>query len=577
MPIIIILGVAVVSTQKAIAQQTPQLTQFNFNPMIYNPAYTGYEKDAALMLTYRNQWAGVEGAPQTVFLSGMTRMNNTRHRVGATAFNDRFGVTSTSGVNLSYAYKLLGDSMDYNDGWNMEGLSLTLGGMAGIDFYSERYTDLEVNNDQTFGNDVSFITTGGGIGAFFSYKNFFGGVSSPRIISTTLNLPDGTEFNRRNHWYLHAGKIFNVNQDLKIKGSLLAKDVSGGPAQVDVMAAALIKESLQLAASYRSNSSVNLTAGYNWKNRYWFGYSYDLSVVPEIPSNSHEITIKIKLSDKQPPPPPQRFDDTPDSLFELETIDSVDIADSVGTDSLGAMRSSSDGLKKGDQPEEEAPNEGSNAAIAAGAVPVLAGKDEKEKDDMETLDRDESSNIGTQPESTAGAIPIPAGKDGKEKDDMETLDRDESSNIGTPPESAAGMIMVPVGKGKVIPMSPKEVDVINQKIYFKFNRHELLKKSEQTLDQLADILKRNPEIRLRVIGHTCNIGSEGQNAGISKDRAVEVKKYLVSKGVPSVRLVTKGRGYSEPYLPNINERFRKFNRRVQFEVIEGRSSGSKDK
>ncbi len=505
----------------AIGQQTPQLTQFNFNPMIYNPAYAGFEKDKALMFTYRRQWASVEGTPTTVFVSGATRLKNERHGLGATILSDNFGVSSTTGLSVNYSYKIFKDSADYTDQWDYSKLQLSIGISAGLEFYSEDYTQLEVSNDPNFDSDVQFMTPGAGIGVYFAYKNFFGGISSPKVVSTTVNAPDGTEFNRRNHWYLAAGKIFPINDDLKIKGSFLAKDVSGGPAQIDFLANALIKDALELGMSYRTNSSVNFMAGYHWKNKAWLGYSYDLSVVPEIPSNSHEITLKIKFGHKEPELPEE---EEPDSLVQLASIDSTSFQDSLPEDSVSALADSDSELKRKQQEEEDAAKAAAAAAAAASAA-AIASKDSEKREELEGMGVDPSD----EPSTTAGVIAVPGtGMHG---------------------------------------LNQQEIDVIDQKIFFRFNSHKLLSKSEKVLDTVAAILNKHPDIRLRIVGHTCNIGSERQNEGISKDRAVAVKNYLRGKGVSSGRLVTTGRGYSQPYLPNINERFRKKNRRVEFELI----------
>ncbi len=510
----------IMGLSSANAQQQTQLTQYNFNPMIYNPAYAGFEKDKALMLTYRRQWASVEGTPTTIFLSGTARLRNQKHGVGATVLSDRFGVSTITGFNFSYSYKIISDSSDCNDQWNFEALTLSVGAVAGIDFYSEDYSELGVTNDPRFAENIQFQSPGAGIGAYFSYKNFFGGVSTPRFISTTLGAPEGTEYNRRNHWYLTAGKIFAVNPDLKIKGSFLAKDVSGGPAQIDFLANALIKEALEVGMSYRTNSSVNFTAGYHWKKKAWLGYSYDVSVVPEVPSNSHEITLKIKFGYKDCDLPEEEELEI-DSFQNLSSIDSVDL-DSMETDSLESMATSESSLKSTDQEDQ------SGVSPAIVAAPVLIGAEEDEK-----------------------------------AEELEGIGADQ--NVEDPSGKVSPMVVVgPYGLKK------NELALIDQKIFFRFNSHKLLNKSEEILDSVAIILKAHPDIKLRVVGHTCNIGSEGQNAGISKDRAVAVKNYLRSKGISSSRMVTSGRGYTQPYLPNINERFRKLNRRVEFEIIDPR-------
>jgi outer membrane protein OmpA-like peptidoglycan-associated protein len=64
-------------------------------------------------------------------------------------------------------------------------------------------------------------------------------------------------------------------------------------------------------------------------------------------------------------------------------------------------------------------------------------------------------------------------------------------------------------------------------------------------------------------GHTCDLGEDGHNLTLSQNRALTVKAYLTSKGVPAERLQVIGFGESDPATPNTSELARQQNRRVQ--------------
>ena len=101
-------------------------------------------------------------------------------------------------------------------------------------------------------------------------------------------------------------------------------------------------------------------------------------------------------------------------------------------------------------------------------------------------------------------------------------------------------------------------------IYFSFNSDELRDESEPTLKEVSDIMRRHPDWKLSVVGHTDAIGGDASNLDLSKRRAASVKKALVSRfGVSGARLATDGFGKSRPVDTNETEEGRARNRRVE--------------
>ncbi len=105
-------------------------------------------------------------------------------------------------------------------------------------------------------------------------------------------------------------------------------------------------------------------------------------------------------------------------------------------------------------------------------------------------------------------------------------------------------------------------DIYN--IYFSFNSDELREESEPTLREIADIMRRHPDWKLSVAGHTDSIGGDAPNLDLSKRRAASVKNALVGRFSVSVnRLTTDGFGKSRPVDTNDTEEGRARNRRVE--------------
>jgi len=89
-----------------------------------------------------------------------------------------------------------------------------------------------------------------------------------------------------------------------------------------------------------------------------------------------------------------------------------------------------------------------------------------------------------------------------------------------------------------------------------------------TLDHMADVLKRNPELRVRIVGHTDSRGSDAYNQHLSDRRAAAIRDYFVSKGVNAGQLETAGMGEKQPLVPNDSERNMLRNRRIEFDVLD---------
>lgn len=112
--------------------------------------------------------------------------------------------------------------------------------------------------------------------------------------------------------------------------------------------------------------------------------------------------------------------------------------------------------------------------------------------------------------------------------------------------------------------------VVYGKILFKTGSDEIdRKKSDALLDQIAASMQANPQVKkLRIEGHTDDVGGETINERLSKDRAASVKSALEDRGVDDDRLSTKGYGESQPTAPNATRAGRAKNRRVEFIIVE---------
>ncbi len=99
-------------------------------------------------------------------------------------------------------------------------------------------------------------------------------------------------------------------------------------------------------------------------------------------------------------------------------------------------------------------------------------------------------------------------------------------------------------------------------VYFETNKWDVSPAAATELDNLTEVLKKNPSLQIEVAGHTDERGSDSYNAWLSNKRATAVKDYLLKKGVPSSQLTVKGYGEGEKSSDVLSE-----NRRVEFKVL----------
>jgi outer membrane protein OmpA-like peptidoglycan-associated protein len=103
-------------------------------------------------------------------------------------------------------------------------------------------------------------------------------------------------------------------------------------------------------------------------------------------------------------------------------------------------------------------------------------------------------------------------------------------------------------------------------ILFDVNSSVIKPQAVQNIVKIADVLKKYPEDRIIVVGHTDDRGSAQFNERLSLQRAQAVKLQLVSSGVPESGIEALGQGESQPLAPNTSDQNRAKNRRVELQI-----------
>ena len=128
------------------------------------------------------------------------------------------------------------------------------------------------------------------------------------------------------------------------------------------------------------------------------------------------------------------------------------------------------------------------------------------------------------------------------------------ANIG----DSLNIQLTPVKKGEVF---------IVKNLHFATNKTRILSISEEALQDLYMYLARNPQVRIRIVGHTDNVGKDAANQKLSEGRANAVMADLIERGISADRLQAEGRGETQPIDTNDTEEGRQNNRRVEIEIL----------
>ena len=114
-------------------------------------------------------------------------------------------------------------------------------------------------------------------------------------------------------------------------------------------------------------------------------------------------------------------------------------------------------------------------------------------------------------------------------------------------------------------------------VSFAVDSAELKFDAQSTFEKIANVLKDYEKTAVHVVGHTDSSGSDAYNQKLSEKRAATVASFMSSRGVNSSRVVTWGRGESEPIASNDTEEGRARNRRVDIvikPIIEGQEGAA---
>lgn len=282
------------------AQQDPMYTQYMFNQQTINPAYAGTWESVGFMVLGRNQWTGIDNAPQTYTFTMQAPLKNERVALGLNVIDDKVGKEKRFYMFADYSYQV-----PLN-----EKISLRLGLKGGFTNYSnnlQAYNIIEGNDQSFLGEINSAFKPNFGVGAFLYGKRAYLGFSIPKLVNSKYE-NDYDNFSiegELRHYFLSAGAVFNLGENIKFKPTALTKasftKETGTPLQLDLTGNFLIKEKLWLGAMWRSGDSFGFIAQFVFAEKLRIGYAIDFSTsnLKRFNNGTHEVMVSYELKFKK--------------------------------------------------------------------------------------------------------------------------------------------------------------------------------------------------------------------------------------------------------------------------------------
>jgi len=268
------------------AQQDPQYTQYIYNMSTVNAAYVKDQPGLiSAGLLYRQQWQGIDGAPQT-----------------ANAFVN-FPVKNNVELSANYVRDQIGDAIKVTNNFaNIDfayitqvsrSFKLSYGLKVGFNNFSLNALGSDVASDPALSNRISDNTITLGLGLFLYSNNFYAGISSPNILSKEIEFNGVGVSERANQLFGIAGYIFDISNTSKLKPSVIIQQAIGAPLSFSAGLNYLYSNRFEIGGAYRYQESISAIAGFQITQNLKIGYAYDYSIsnFSQLSNGSHEVIL----------------------------------------------------------------------------------------------------------------------------------------------------------------------------------------------------------------------------------------------------------------------------------------------
>lgn len=272
------------------AQQKAMFTQYMFNGLAINPAYSAMDEALNFTAVARQQWTGFKGAPNTQSFTIHSPIKESNSSAGLMFMRDQIGeVITENGAYLTFAQRVqIGENTYLATGVNA-GISKYVANYSMISNATTAIDPVFADGDNMRGNF--------GLGVMLFSDRFYAGISSPFFFYRDLGSTSATRTAYKSHYMMQGGYLADLGENVKFKPNVLLKYVNGAPLEIDVNANFLLKEILWLGTSWRSFDSFDAIAEIQLGPNIQVGYSYDFTTtdLSKVESGSHEIMLNFRF------------------------------------------------------------------------------------------------------------------------------------------------------------------------------------------------------------------------------------------------------------------------------------------
>ena len=272
------------------SQQDSQYTQYIYNTMSVNSAYTGQRDVLSYSGLYRTQWVGIDGAPKTLTFGIHSPLKNENLGMGISIVSDQLGPIREDYINLNFSYTIrLNRSTELSFGLK--------GGLHNLSSDFSRGNSFQ-NTDVAFKENISLFSPTIGAGLYLHSTRGYLGLSAPNFLITEhYNNYKESLASERLHLFLIGGYVFNIDNDIKLKPAFLIKAVSGAPLIADLSINAMFNNRFVFGLAYRWDDSLSGLTGLQVNKTLFIGYAYDYntSIGNKYTGGTHEVMLRFEL------------------------------------------------------------------------------------------------------------------------------------------------------------------------------------------------------------------------------------------------------------------------------------------
>ncbi len=276
------------------AQQQSAYTNYLLNMYAYNPAVAGAQPYTQANLSYRNQWAGFEGAPKTFLISMNAPLKKAKNvGVGGLVVSDKTGLITTNTAYATFAYHVKINKKT----------KLGFGLSAGLKQYTVRLYDVRAydkGDDYLTGSTLNANILDANAGIYLRGERFFFGLSDMNMLNNKIRWKNPTG-KLTPHYYSVIGYNIKLSKDLGLQPSILLKYNDPVPVQLEYNLKLTIKDMVWFAVNYRDKDAIGFLVGIQVIKKLNVAYAYDYSLtsIKKYNQGGHELCLNYNFIKKK--------------------------------------------------------------------------------------------------------------------------------------------------------------------------------------------------------------------------------------------------------------------------------------